>query len=698
MKEYFKTYLFSKNILVNDNLEGGRYQMATMIALANELGIKVVKGVDLLHDEMIQFASVLVGKDIPKPFYKGFPYSVLELSPEEHAIDQLIHYTKTYGFGLWDEAGHSIFEELVERTPFKEDVKFKEFTVLNEEDARLYLADIVKGLLNSTRPVNNDQIDLITLFIMDYHCLPDKIEGKNTAIRLILSLLNCKDVVYKASLAKYFARFIDIPDILKLVDELAYRYYPNKQTLKKLNLRNQHRKFIAELIHSKFEVLHNRPHLWEAISKCDDRRKIWAGLLHHIHFKPKTEFEEDFVSWMRGNKLNASINAAFEHAIKSNQPVRAAKVLNKTKGPGAVLRNLDYLLSRCEASDVRPILDQIKGANGIVLLQTLYRYSNPDDGNRVFKFVKHNEMRLHYETSTEAARRKTKHVKERFSDYISSEIVSELCSHYSNKLGKVYIDPEMSGIALPIQEATGTTGLGMLPKGSRLQIPDGKKIRAFTYWERVNDIDLSVFGLTDSGKRIEFSWRSMYGLQSDAITFSGDETSGYNGGSEYFDINLDVFKRLYPDVVALIFCNNVYSRSTFNHCYCKAGYMLRDVEDSGEIFEPKTVQTSFKITADGTFAYLFGIDLKTNEFVWLNMSRAGVYHVAGETSMDWLKSYFASTSVMNYKTFFELMASKIVVNPEEADVVVSDKTLYLPGVVEQIHSYDFEKVISYMNL
>ncbi len=71
--------------------------------------------------------------------------------------------------------------------------------------------------------------------------------------------------------------------------------------------------------------------------------------------------------------------------------------------------------------------------------------------------------------------------------------------------------------------------------------------------------------------------------QSGAITYSGDETSGYPGGSEYFDINLPEFKARYSEYRYLIFCDNVYSRKNFNECFCKAGYMLRDWEDSGQV-------------------------------------------------------------------------------------------------------------------
>ena len=45
--------------------------------------------------------------------------------------------------------------------------------------------------------------------------------------------------------------------------------------------------------------------------------------------------------------------------------------------------------------------------------------------------------------------------------------------------------------------------------------------------------------------KMQFSWRTMSERQSSAITFSGDQTSGYYGESEYFDI--DKLKELFSD-------------------------------------------------------------------------------------------------------------------------------------------------------
>ena len=188
----------------------------------------------------------------------------------------------------------------------------------------------------------------------------------------------------------------------------------------------------------------------------------------------------------------------------------------------------------------------------------------------------------------------------------------------------------------------------------------------------------------------------MYGLQSTAITFSGDEVSGYNGGSEYFDVDVKKFKRKYPSITRLIFSNNMFSLTTFKESVCKAGYMLRDIEDTGEIFEPKTVKSSFTVDCDSTFAYLFGIDLKKNRFVWLNIARESGYHIAGETSLEFLNGYFELCDAINLGELFGMLATEVTDNALEADVIVGDEQFPPEAKGEIIRYCDFEKITAYL--
>ena len=340
--------------------------------------------------------------------------------------------------------------------------------------------------------------------------------------------------------------------------------------------------------------------------------------------------------------------------------------------------------------------------NPIVLLQMLMQYHNYSAGSRVFKFTRNNRLRMHRETQEEASKRKSV-LSPGTRNMAETAIKAQLMETLKGRAGKVYVDPAMKRIAVPLQMSASQTGFDVLPSGSRVKIPDGKIIRTFTYWEMVNDIDLSCFGLTEDGRQQEFSWRNMYQNQGSDITFSGDETSGYNGGSEYFDINIDLFKARHPSFRYVVFCDNVFTghgTTHFDDCFCKAGFMMRDEIGSGEIYEPKTVKTSFRVNGDTSFNYMFAIDLYTREMVWLNIIREGNHAIAGEEKMDFLLNYLTVTEVFNVYDLFKACGTPAH-DVIEADVIVTD--YHFDGTIaegikgkELIRSYEFEKILKYI--
>ena len=125
--------------------------------------------------------------------------------------------------------------------------------------------------------------------------------------------------------------------------------------------------------------------------------------------------------------------------------------------------------------------------------------------------------------------------------------------------------------------------------------------------------------------------------------------------------------------------------------------MFRDIEDSGEIFEPKTVKSSYTINCASRFAYLFGLDLTTNEFVWLNLANENGSRIAASDKMSFLTQYFEMTKIFNVYDFFSLMAGELVDDPKEADIAVTDEMIETGETTEIIRSYDTEKIIAYLN-
>lgn len=678
MNPIYLDFLFSKGYLVGTEPEPENV-VETLFSLAKLFGIQIVSGHAMACQQMIGVAQTNLGRHVPAAFYRGFPESVRQLAPDQLRLDQLLHYFKTYYLGATQASGHSAFPEDVRRALFDEETEIRCFKILSETDAVTQMGTYVAAMLDSTRPLSNYQYLLVLNYIRDYDYTVGSCPCKDTAVRLLLD-------TRKAA----FAAHLKLSDVIRLVELLQYQVY-NSTDVKKLNLRNQDRVFLAKVLDTIFQSGECD------VRTCFEKKRIWNGFLHHIHYKPVNARAAEFVEEMRG-KYNRSAYSVFEAKMNAGDIGGAAQTLLKYKGSGAVLRNLNYMLGRCQTDEeVAAVLKAARSQNKIIMLQLLVQYSNyRAAGSRTFKFVRFNRLKVHRETEEEMRRRRSE-IPALTADRVCKQLRADLAEACKNKLGKVYVDETVIGVALPLQENTAMGGVGVLPKGTRRPIAPGKKIRAFTYWEKVDDIDLSVIGITEDERQIEFSWRTMYNNQSDAIAFSGDQISGYNGGSEFFDISLQAFRSAHPDVRYLVFCDNVYSCVPFSECLCKAGYMLRDQEDSGEIFEPKTVASSFRITCDSRFAYLFAIDLQRREFVWLNIGNDSWENVAGMSDVGFLLDYMNITRVMDLYDLAALMATERVEKPEDADIVFSDKELPIRDGAQQIRSCDCEKVLALLN-
>ena len=693
MEQRFKDYLFGKGYLVNDVGENKKECAQTLFSLANLFGIKVIKGRELAVKEMIHDAERCLGTSVPLPFYKGFPGSVRKLTPNQLLLDQLIHYSVTYGMGDFSQPGHSLLEEWFERTAFKEKTDRKEFAAVTAEEGYNLLWSFAADLLHSSRPLNETQAELAVEFARRY---PERV-----------TVCNCKDTVFQIIRGTGRiepTRFLQLPDVVKMAENFQLmneasaspgsRSGKDSEKSFYLNLKNQDRKLICEVL----DYLLAQPN--PNIRDCYEKRRKWVGLLHHIHYVPRTEIARQFTEDLRGKGPNRSVYAGFEKEMEAGNVLKAAELLSSQKGSGALARNLNYLLSRCRnEEEVRCILDKLGNPNLILLLQLLQQYRYYHTDRRSFRFVNAGRMKIHTECDEEMARRRsilTEETRSLAESVIRDKLEKAL---KAKSIGKVYIESGMEKTAIPIQEGASSSGMGVLPKGSRISVPSGYKVRCFTYWEKVDDIDLAAFGLTESGAQVEFSWRTMHSSQSDAIVYSGDETSGYDGGSEYFDIVIPLFLKEYPDVRYIVFTDNVYSwGSNFRKALCKAGFMIREKDDSGEIYEPKTVKTAFRVQGDGSFSYLFALDLKTREMIWLNLNISSMDAVAGTRDISVVMDYFKILEELNLSRLFAGMATEITDDPAEADVIVSDR--YEEDLKEEqvlIRSCDVEKVLAYLN-
>lgn len=346
MKDVFKEYLFQKHILVNDSpifyassKAQNQATFATVVALAKMFSIRIQEGTEKVSESMIDDAAKYLGEYVPEPFYRGFPNSVRELTKEQLFYDQLLHYTETYGMGWFHEAGHSVVEEAYERIGFNEHTEPRDFTVLSEHEAEECLQEFVRTLLSGNRPLNIDQFMVVQAAIQDFHhdVLPEWIFCKDTAIRL---LYDFKDL--------YFCRYLKLSDTIKLLQYIQFTQY-GSENLKKLNLKNQDRKFLTSVIDWFEEMGAKTDEHYCDYMEAFTKRKIWCGLFHHIHYKNKMDvgLMGRFITDVRSNK-NFSHYHHFEKYMRDGEYQAAANYLKQFKGNSSLVRNLNYILSRCD--------------------------------------------------------------------------------------------------------------------------------------------------------------------------------------------------------------------------------------------------------------------------------------------------------------------------------------------------------------
>ena len=128
--------------------------------------------------------------------------------------------------------------------------------------------------------------------------------------------------------------------------------------------------------------------------------------------------------------------------------------------------------------------------------------------------------------------------------------------------------------------------------------------------------------------------------------------------------------------------------------------MLRDIEDSGEVFEPATVQTSFLVNCSSRSAFLFALDLRDPALIWLNLGEQSMRRIAGEGDVSFLRRYLHTVDIMSLHDFACLLATDVVATPAEADVVFFDElpeSFELSEGQELIRSSDTARILELLN-
>ncbi|MFF7387804.1 TerD family protein [Streptomyces scabiei] len=314
----------------------------------------------------------------------------------------------------------------------------------------------------------------------------------------------------------------------------------------------------------------------------------------HPHEYPRWPHAADVFAVARGEKEARSFDSRVEKLLDEFDIAGAAALLKSA--PGKLFRALDLLLRVAADQEERDAVlaaavEVAPGVSGRVVLSVrehLHNRERESDAPRVF-------------------------VNRRGRAWVSPDdrppvpaadrdrLIAALDAELRRRLPvprRLLVDPDVLDVALPLSGRATAAGLGVLPRGSVSEVAGGR-LRFFVYWKQAEhrtDYDLSALLLHDDYSTD--SWLSYTSLTSVGGRHSGDVTEAPEGASEFIELALDRVRSTF--VVPQV---NIYAGEGFEEVEESFfGFMVRDREQKGRPFEPRTVRMKSELRGVGRVA------------------------------------------------------------------------------------------------
>ncbi|GGS91879.1 MULTISPECIES: TerD family protein [Streptomyces] len=319
----------------------------------------------------------------------------------------------------------------------------------------------------------------------------------------------------------------------------------------------------------------------------------------HPHEYPHWPHAADVFAVARGEKEARTLDSRVEELLGADD-VTGAALLLASAAPGKLLRSLDRLLRACPGQVERDAVTAAAEAaapqvSGRVLLSVREHFHNRtlERVPRPRRFFVNRGGRAWVTTDTRPP----------VPEPETKRLVAALDAETRRRLpepGHLLVDPAVLDVALPLSGKATAAGLGVLPRGSVSPV-DGELLRFFVHWrqaQRSTDFDLSALMLDGSYETV--TWLSYTALQDLEGEHSGDITDAPapDGASEFINLRLDAVRGdfIVPQV-------NIFSGEGFEEvAESFFGFMLRDADQQGRPFEPRTVRMKSQMRGTGRVA------------------------------------------------------------------------------------------------
>lgn len=623
--------------------------------------------------ELIPTLKTLIGADVVyKPMYPNFPESVMEADYIDLYINAIIHY--------WSGGTLYPHEEKNEKLPLFEETKVKIIDLGTTQD----LYDIFNNLCQSKTSISqSDKEDLEWIFKNMQVKFPEEITLKENVALMGKLYLENYPLATSKDIQKYFKT---ATDVLRLITAMSDGDISLATNTKFRSFKRKERRLLLEL-------LQNCGYIEEDMLRYKNR---WLRIGERLH--PSEYNKEQFGKVINAfDKLRNGIKIeTFASKVTKaidTEDFKSALVFLK-KRPGELARKLDYLLRNSNDKNciVNTFKDVASEVSTPVLLQVKEHFAHRTDKleARVF-FPKGNLARCHCVENT------LSDIDEKYCNAIVKICENALVENYKSKefLGNVYLSEEFKNYIVPFNQRSASKALKTIVRGSRLKAEDNTKtLRGFVYWTNINDddndwrsrvdLDLSAAIFDENWNYIEHISYTNFRSDKYKAFYSGDITNGGSvngdGVTECIDADIDsVVKYGARYIVYQVYSYTGQKFADIPHVMF--GWMSREDVNSGEIYEPKTVEQKIDLASQSTVCIPVIFDCVKREMIWcdMNLSLSGCHNNSGGNNVESNLSGVAATCYsmvnMSKPNLYDLIELHIrarglrVDNKEEADII-----------------------------
>ncbi|MBA8955356.1 TerD family protein [Actinomadura namibiensis] len=334
------------------------------------------------------------------------------------------------------------------------------------------------------------------------------------------------------------------------------------------------------------------------LADVNAHREPWKRLGErlHPHEYPRWPHAADVFAVARGEKTARTFDSRVEELLAEGDVAGAVTLLENA--PGRLYRALDRLLRTASTRDERDLVltaaervaDRVSGRVVLSVREHFQNRAAETGVTRVFT------NRLGRAWTTPDHRLTVPYAAvERLNALLDAETARRLPGVLP---GPVLVDPAVLDVALPLSGKAAGTGLGVLPRGSAAEV-EGELLRFFVHWRQTGartDYDLSALLLDEDYGAL--GWLDYTALTSAEGEHSGDITDAPDGASEFINLRLGAVRGAFVVPQVNIFAGEGFEEVAESFF----GYMLRDAEQKGRPFEPRTVRTKSELRGPGRVA------------------------------------------------------------------------------------------------